>query len=641
MSDIPDNGAFNSNLANITSANFGPSAVAQQGLQQAQTQNVQQQAHASAMQNKIMAARLPLILSQLNDESLGATDQSGVGGESDNSGNPTGGGKGDASVGPRTPGEDVASQDSSAVAPNQNFYQPDKIDAALRAKYFVPQYTPQEAQALKRAYLVDPQDQYGMGPKRVMAMHDMRIQQATQQNQLDSRNDFDKLSAVTDAPDGHAMDVLEASHPETVAAIRRQFAKEPDSQAAQDEDASARLFASHAAGAVHQYTGRKAVKDDAGVYRDEETGIPIPGVEKVGLSTDQYLKFAHEAIAPTDVPDGNGGTIQVPMWKKAQMAGAKNINGPGDWIMVRASQAGLPGAASTLSANSAPKQEARSVAQNALTQAQQTQSAAPNTTAAGTPKQGVARNAQGNVDPQLTAALNDDKYAYHPTLNGQPWTPKIGSTPPPSVTEDMKNQTAARNDLAKTSNQGINAASAALTMYKAAQDVLAKGNYDGGAWNQELAKYSKWLPAGWQNHMTGDYQEVAKYLGTAALQSGKGIFAKMTQMEAKMLLNELNPSPGMDPTALRDMIGKGAKMAQYSLDSAKRVPSYLTKGYDANQFNSWNQEHFPMQTETAPTVAKPNAGVTAPKYNDAQVREYMRAYKLTDEQATRKALGVP
>ena len=38
-----------------------------------------------------------------------------------------------------------------------------------------------------------------------------------------TRNDFDKLSAVTDAPEGNAMDVLESSHPETVAAIRRQF----------------------------------------------------------------------------------------------------------------------------------------------------------------------------------------------------------------------------------------------------------------------------------------------------------------------------------------------------------------------------------------------------------------------------------
>jgi hypothetical protein len=271
--------------------------------------------------------------------------------------------------------------------------------------------------------------------------------------------------------------------------------------------------------------------------------------------------------------------------------------------------------------------------------------AAPATNPSGQPKSqngtGSARNAQGNIDPQLTDALHDDKYDYTPTNNGQPYKPAIGATPPPQVMEDMKNQTAARNDLAKTSNQGVGAASAALTMYKAAQDVLAKGNYDGGAWNAELAKYSKWLPAGWQNHMTGDYQETAKYLGTAALQSGKGIFAKMTQMEAKMLVNELNPSPSMDPGALRDMISKGASMAQYSLDSSKRVPAYLHAGKDANQFNSWNQEHFPMQTETQPTTAKPNAGVApAPKYTDAQVRMYMQKHGLQDEQATRKALGM-
>ena len=635
MSDIPDNGSFNSNLANIASQNFGPTAVANQQLTGAQTQNVNQQAQAAAMQNKLMAARMPLILSQLHDESVGAGDQSGVGNGSPASSSSPGGSQ--AGSAPRTPGEGIASQDNSSVAPDQNFYQPDKIDAALRSKYFVPQYTPQEMQALRKAYIVDPQDQYGMGPKRVMAMHDMRIQTQTQQNQMDSRDDFDKLHAVTDAPDGNAMDVLEASHPETVAAIRRQFAKDPNED--QDEDAAARMFASHVAGAVHQYTGRKAVKDEAGVYRDEDTGIPIPGVEKVGLSTDQYLKFAHEAIAPTDVPDGSGGTIQVPMWKKAQMAGAKNINGPGDWVMVRASQANLPGAASTLSQNSAPKQEAHAVAQSALDKAQQQRAAAPDTNAGGTPKQGVARNAQGNVDPQLTDALNDTKYDYKPSNNGAPYAPKIGSTPPPPVMEDMKNQTNARNSLAKDSNQGVGASAAALTMYKASQDVLAKGNYDGGAWNQELAKYSKWLPAGWQNHMTGDYQEVAKYLGTAALQAGKGIFAKMTQSEATWLKNELNPSPGMDPNALRDMIAKGSKIAQYSLDSAKRVPQYLAKGKDANQFNSWNQEHFPMETETQPTPAKPNAGVTAPKYNDAQVRAYMQKHGLTDEQATRKALG--
>jgi hypothetical protein len=163
------------------------------------------------------------------------------------------------------------------------------------------------------------------------------------------------MHAVTDAPDGNAMDVLEASHPETVAAIRKQFAKDPD--AAMDEDAAARMFASHVAGAVHQYTGREAVKGDDGVYRDKDTGITIPGVEKVGLSTDQYIKLAHEAITPSvDMPDGSGGSIKVAPWKAAQMSGAKNINGPGDWMMVRASQLGMPGAASTLSGNSAQKQ---------------------------------------------------------------------------------------------------------------------------------------------------------------------------------------------------------------------------------------------------------------------------------------------
>jgi hypothetical protein len=636
LSDISVSGSFNLGLANIASQNYGPTAVAGQGLTTAQTQNAQQQTQAAAMQNRLISARMPLILSQLHDESVGSGDQSGVGG---GQATPARGGE----AAPRTPGEEVSSEEKSAVAPNQNFYQPDKIDAFLRSKYFVPQYTPQEMQQLRKAYLVDPSDQYGMGPKRVMAMHDMRIQTQTQQNQMDSRDDFDKLHAVTDAPEGNAMDVLEASHPETVAAIRKQFAKDPD--AAMEEDAAARMFAAHTAGAVHQYTGREAVKGDDGVYRDKDTGITIPGVEKVGLSTEQYLKLAHDAIAPTEVPDGVGGKITVPAWKAAQIAGAKNINGPGDWMMVNASQRGLPGAASTLSPNSAQKQEARKVAQAALDKAQSQRSSAPAPTD-GTPKPvngiGAATNPQGQIDPKLTAALQDTKYKYTPTNNGQPYKGQVGQTPPPQVAEDMKNQTAARNSLAKDTNQGIGAASAALTMYQAAQDILAKGRYDGGAWDAKLSKEAgKYLPVGFQNvAKTGDYQELAKMLGTAALQSGKGIFAKMTQMEAKMLVNELNPAPSMQPEAMRDMITKGMKMAQYSLDSAKRVPAYLHTGNDANQFPSWNQEHFPMEKETIPTPAKPNAAGAASKYSDAQVRAYMQKHGLRDEQATRKALGI-
>jgi hypothetical protein len=623
MSDIPDNGSFNLGLANIASQNYGPTAVAGQANTNASTQLTQQQTQAAAMENQVARARQPLILAKLHAMSDGVDDQSGVGGVS--------------SGPPASPPERLQQAMDNSGTADESILKPGAIDEAMRAQYFVPAVPPGAVEAMNRAYLVDPTDKNGLGPKSTATRIDMWKAQQTQASQYSANNDFDKLSAVTDAPEGQAMNLLRASHPEVYAAIQRQFAKDPDKD--RDEDDQARLFAAHAAGAVHQYTGREAKPDGAGVYRDAVTGLPIPGVEQVGLSTEQYLKLAHEAIAPTQMDDGNGGKVTVPAWKAAQLAGVKGINGPGDWVMVRASQANLPGAAATLSANSAQKQEARKVAQKAVETAQKQQATAP-PAADGTPPTqgglGVARNAQGNVDPALTTALQDKDFDYKPTFNGKPWHGDIGQTPPPAVIDDTKNQTAARNDLAKTTSQGVGAASAALTMYKAAQDVLAKGRYDGGAWNAELAKYSKWLPAGWQDHLAGDYQEVAKYLGNAALQSGKGIFAKMTEKESDAVMHDLNPSPGMDPGALRDMISRGINTAQYSLDSAKRVPAYLALGKDANQFGTWNQTHFPMEVATQPTVKSGASG----KYSDEKVKAYMRKYGLKDEAATRKALGM-
>jgi hypothetical protein len=605
MADISDNGSFNAALANIESANYGPTAITSQANTAANTQNTQQATQAQAMQNQLMAARMPLILSRLHGMTAAqaADDQSGVPAQS----------KGSA---PATPPEKLQEAEDNSGAADPSILNPEAISAAMRAKYFVPAVPPGAMDAINNAYAADPEDKYGMGPKSVMTRIDLWKQQRTQASQMQARDDFDALSAVTDAPEGQAMSVLERSHPETYAAIQKQFAKDPDAE--RDEEDQARLFAAHAAGELHQYTGRAAKEDKAGVYRDEATGIPIPGVEKVGLSSEQYVKLAHEALAPTTVPDGNGGTIQVPMWQAAKMLGAQNINSPGDWVMVNASRAGLPGASSTLSANSAPKQEAHKVAQAAIDKATQ-QSATPPPPVNGAPAPvngvGTARNAQGNVDPQLTTALQDTDYDYKPTLNGSPYVPKVGATPPPAVLDDMNKQTAARNDLAKTSSQGVGAASAALTFYKAAQDVLAKGNYDGGAWNAELAKYSKWLPAGWQSHMTGDYQEVVKYLGNAALQSGKGIFSKMTEKESDQVQHDLNPSAATDPTALREMIARGAMTAQYAIDSAKRVPAYLAARKDANQFPSWNQKHFPMEDATKPAPAS-DKFVVGKRYTD-------------------------
>jgi len=469
------------------------------------------------------------------------------------------------------------------------------------------------------------------------------------QSQQGARDDFDALHAVTDAPEGQAMNVLERSHPETVAAIKQKFKNTPNED--RDEEDEARLFAAHAAGAVHQYTGRGAKPGTDGVYRDEETGITIPGVEQVGLSREQYITLAHEAnTASVDVPDGQGGSTKMTPWKAAQVAGAKNMNGPEDWIQVRASQMGLPGAAATLPPNSAQRREstATTKAANATAQKQQSAAGAPaNGDSAPVAGIGTARNAQGQPDQKLTAALQDRTFAFKPTsgqldASGNPatYTPGPNKTPPKWYSDALDKQQTSRQGLAKDSNEGIKAASASLTMYQAAQDILAKGRYDGGAWDAELAqKAGKYLPVGWQNTAkSGDYQELAKMLGTAALQSGKGIFAKMTQMEAKMMTKELSPAPSMQPEAMRDMIQKGMNIAQYSVDSAKRVPRYLQSGMDADQFPTWNQTHFPQESETS--KVKPPGSAGAPKYSDEKVRQYMQTHGLTDEKATRKALGM-
>ena len=639
-----DSSGFSLGMANINNQNVGPNAITQQANtaantqnQQANTQVQQQQAQAAAMQNQLMAARMPMILAGLHRMATGQGDQSGVGGSDSPFAN--GGGEG---------GEPKALTDArnNSGAADPSILDPGAIDVALRKQNYIPPVPPGSLDALNRAYMVDPKDEYGLGPKSVQTRIDIWKAQRVAQVQQSSRDDFDALSAVTNAPDGQAMNTLRASHQDVYDAIKKKFANDPNED--RDEEDQARLFAAHAAGAVHQYTDRKAIEGKDGVYRDEATGIPIPGVEQVGLSRDQYIKLAHEAITPSvDMPDGKGGTIKVAPWKAAQMGGAPNMNGPGDWVMVQAQIKKLPGAngGAAQNPNGAHTQEARATAQSAVDTAQANHAAAPATNPSGTPKSvngvGTARNAQGNVDPKLTDALHDTDFDYKPTNNGEPYTPAIGHDPPQAVKDDMALQTKARNDLAKTSGQGVGAASAALTMYKAAQDVLAKGNYNGGAWNAELAKYSKWLPAGWQGHMTGDYQEIAKYLGTAALRAGQGIFSKMTEKESDTIMHDLNPSAGMQPDALRDMISRGAKTAQYSLDSAQRVPAYLHAQKDANQFGTWNQRHFPMEEETKPDPAKPNAGVApAPKYTDAKVKAYMKQHGLTDEVATRKALGM-
>src|SRR5271170_1950011 len=219
MADIADNGAFNLGLANIASQESGPTAVANQQNTAANTQVQQQQAQAAAMQNQLTRARMPYILAQLHKMTTGQSDMSGVGGTDTPPAN--GGGEGGE------PQALTAARDNSGTA-DPSILDPGAIDKAFRNQYYVPPVPPGALDAINRAYAVDPTDANGMGPKSVQTRIDIWKAQRVAQVQQSSRNDFDALSAVTNAPAGQAMNVLEASHPEVVAALKKQFANDPN-----------------------------------------------------------------------------------------------------------------------------------------------------------------------------------------------------------------------------------------------------------------------------------------------------------------------------------------------------------------------------------------------------------------------------
>lgn len=546
---------------------------------QAQTALTQQQTQSAEMANQIQRARMPLIMNALSDYADDASPSApGAGGG--------------ASKAPA--GNDTAAPNQSGVAsPETSWYDPANIDAALRSKYFVPPVTPGEAKTIQRAALIgDP----GLLENAKM-QRQFRIDQQTAASQYDANNLYDAIHTVVDAEPGHALAQLEAIAPNTAAKIRKMIPN------AADEDAAARAYAAHVGGNVHQYTGRKVVTRPDGSYVDEVTGRPIPGVEKSGLTEDQWANLAKAGNNLVDIPTGDGGTTKVPQWR------ANNAPSLSAWVMQQAAHGGDHGSQPTV--GGVPKLRAQQGAAAGIAAAEK---AGPGPGVNGPQKEGTTVNAKGEVDPVMSKALADMDFKYTP-----PRRP-YGTSLSPDEQELKNKQTAAAVDLKKTVNEGIPAAQMAQTFYRAAQDILDSKGATTGKWTSVLAHAGQWVP-GVHIDATTNYQELAKYLGNAALQAGKAIFPKMTDKASALSLEKLNPAPDMTEPAIRNMLKTGTAIAQYSLDSANRVGAYLRSGGDATRFPDWNAKYFKQADYVA---AKSGNGPAATKAmpNDAKISAY-------------------
>lgn len=550
---------------------------ANQGLTQAQTGLVQQQTQAAGMQNQILKARLPLILQALNDFGSQA-NQSGEA--------PSGGSQTPAGGGPlnKTPSA-------------ESWYDPAQIDQGLRSRYFVnPAGTPQEVQDIIRAGLInDP----GL-LEAAKAKRDFGIQQRTAQSQYDANNLYDAMTSVANAPTGQALNALEALAPQTAARIRKMI---PDGV---EEDAAARAYAAHVGGAVHQYSGRKVVPRADGKYVDEVTGQPVVGVEKAGLSEQQWAELAKSGAEKITVKRSDGSEVEVPRWQ----APGSNASSLSQWVMQMAARGGEAGAQTTV--GGAPKAAATAAATKAATVAQKNVSAAP-------------AKSTGPMTPVQTALADKSFRDENAPGVAAPRTGVSQSTVGKGLSDTYVTQ---RRDVQQTMSENASAAAQALQNFGAAKAII--GAPDGSHINsisgipgkviQELARL------GYDTDTADKRAEAAKYLTNGALQGLKQTYgAKPAMFDVKVNLEQAFPDiKDMPLGAVRNLIDSQIRQAEYIRDSANRGSQYLAAGNRPMDFNSWNEKYFPRAKAINEQTTTPTGNGT--KWSDAQLAKYAKIH---------------
>lgn len=280
----------------------------------------------------------------------------------------------------------------------------------------------------------------------------------------------------------------------------------------------------------------------------------------------------------------------------------------------------IPGAAGAIGTKAAAEAQGKATGEVVpVTNQNGTTGFAPRSTVTGGSAPGIARSAAPPIstgDPTLDKAIADPTYKLPPLQPGQSLS---------------KSGIKAREDLLDDSQKATDAASQSLQYLKAAQQIMqSKGAPVTGLFGPAAAQISRV----WGGVNATNYQEVAKYLGNAALATAKQTYgARMTQSEVKLQLNELSPSTHMTPDATNNLLDTNMRSAQYTVDSARRANAYLKAGNDPQTFAQWNQQYFPREN----VVNKPSSGMAPPPGALA----YLKAHPETAAQFKAKYGSVP
>lgn len=201
-----------------------------------------------------------------------------------------------------------------------------------------------------------------------------------------------------------------------------------------------------------------------------------------------------------------------------------------------------------------------------------------------------------NADPVLTKAMADPKYDLAPIQ-----TP-IDQVSLQAAKDQQKAISEKKQQLQEDAEATAQSSGAALQFAKAARQIMeSKGAPVTGIFGPAM----KAVSSVFGTVDATNYQEVAKYLGNLAVQTGKANFSNTTDKNTSLQFEQLNPSTANTEGALKDLLDSNIRTNQYTLDTANRTTNYLDpkKNKDPQKFFRWNQEHYPRADVVNPSEA--------------------------------------
>ncbi len=440
--------------------------------------------------------------------------------------------------------------------PTATVPKPTNLAEELRQKYAVnPAMTPQEQ--ARYAYAQRQSTVLGQAPvQTVLNDYKQRLADQKFHAQQDAQNNYDQAYYV-------------ATHA---------------------QDPNVKKSATAAVDAYQQWTGDTPINQN-GVVLNSRKLQPFIGAEAQRLSPDTYTNMKAGLMERVPVSTGNpndpGETVLVPKWKR-DFPQAGSV----EEAMSTLPPSGTPDVPGRTGAQAAPPRGAAPTANTPPAQPA-IQPKTPNP-----PPATPAPRPSDFLDKTIHDKAFADPQFRLPQNAGQ-----MGKTVGTATAGKADANTKARAELQQDSSSTVQSASAAIQYAKAAQDILnSKGAPTVGRWGPAQKAIDSWVGSG---HDASNYEELAKYLGNLAVQSGKGNFPNATQKEVGIQFEQLSPSTANNEESLKNLLNSIVRQNTYMRDTANRATEYLDdgpNGYNgrALDFFKWNQKYYPRESVNTP-----------------------------------------